>query len=413
MAVGGVWSDVPARHPLFFWCATLVITAAAAARAWTAHRAQSATAANWRALRGQLRLAALGLLFAWLFVLVTTLLVYPLEPVSLVAAFAVAGWTSIGANVFAPDLRFSAVWLNLHIIPTVVWSFIVHPVYGWGLAAVMLVFWVFVHMLNQKSNLHLRGMVEAQVALEQQAEELRAAKRLAEEAARARSDFLAHMSHEIRTPLNGILGIGTLLEDTPLNEEQRELVAVMQSSGRLLNSLVNDILDYSKVRAGKLAVDLRPLPLADLFRLATKPFELEARAKGLRLACHVVPPELNVVADSLRLNQVLTNLVSNALKFTSQGSIEVSARRAAPGWVRVEVKDTGIGIAPDAQGKIFEEFVQAERGTTRRFGGTGLGLAIAARLTELMGGRIGVSSTLGHGSTFFVELPEAISESRT
>jgi signal transduction histidine kinase len=410
MVVAGVWNDVPARHPLAYWLGSAAIALAAMWRWYSAHQARSATSANWKRLRNTVRLSSLVLLLAWLAVLIAALLVYPREPVSLIAAFAVAGWTSIGANVFAPDLKLSATWLNLHIFPTVLWSFVVHDLYGWGLAAVMLVFWLFVHLLNQSSNRHLRGMVEAQIALEIQADELRLAKQQAEEGARARAEFLAHMSHEIRTPLNGIIGIGALLEHTPLDEEQKELVATMQSSGQLLNTIVNDVLDYSKLRAGKMQVELKAVPLQELLARVCRPFAREAAAKSLTLHCEVVPASLEVLADPLRLNQIVTNLLGNAIKFTQAGQIWVRAQESGNGRVRLEVQDTGIGIAAEAQSQIFDEFVQADRGTTRRFGGTGLGLAISARLTQLMGGAIGVQSQLGEGSTFYVELPRATSE---
>ncbi len=246
----------------------------------------------------------------------------------------------------------------------------------------------------------------------QMEEDLRQANAELEKASRAKSEFLATMSHEIRTPLNGVIGLTSLLQSTALSPRQREYVGGIQASGEALLGLINDILDFSKIEAGQLSLERQPFDLGHLIGEVVDQFRGQARAKGLELSAHVDPavPPL-VLGDVGRLRQVLLNLVGNALKFTAQGAVGVQVgvvEESAEGvLLRITVRDTGIGIAPEAQARLFEPFTQADAATTRRYGGTGLGLAIAKRLVERMDGEIGVESALGQGSTFWVQLPLA------
>jgi two-component system sensor histidine kinase/response regulator len=253
-----------------------------------------------------------------------------------------------------------------------------------------------------------KELVDSRYALERTNIELIEATERALESSRAKSAFLATVSHEVRTPLNGIIGVAELLRDTPLESDQSEYVDIIDRSGHALLGIINDILDYSKLEAGKLEAERVELDLLEQLDHVMAVIAPAAAAKQLAF-CAIVAPDVprRILGDAGRINQVLINLTGNAVKFTERGHVLVRLSKTGdeqPPRLRFDVEDTGLGIAPETLTRLFQPFTQADASTTRRFGGTGLGLAISRSLAELLGGSLSATSTPGAGSTFRFEL---------
>ena len=326
-------------------------------------------------------------------------------------------------------VRMSMLWTGLCVLAAVVNDVLtrlvpVTPTYGNtmfdGTLAVLVLLLVVVALVTVQDRLraaHIQALDEQKRTiltlnrdLAQKSEEADQARDRAIAASRAKGDFVATLSHEIRTPLNGVLGMASLLNDHELPAEQRELVRTIRTSGDALLGLLNELLDFSKIEAGALELESAPFDLRDTLQETFDLMGITASAKRLTLSSRVeIGATTRLVGDAGRVRQIVVNLVSNAIKFTEQGSIEIGVATKPLGGddkiaVHLTVKDTGVGIPEDRIAALFEPFKQADSSTTRRFGGTGLGLAICRRLALAMGGDTWVESQLGEGSTFHVTL---------
>ncbi len=241
-------------------------------------------------------------------------------------------------------------------------------------------------------------------------EALREQSRAAEQASRMKSQFLANMSHELRTPLNSVIGFAEIIQDGkagPVSDTQKEYLQDVLSSARHLLQLINDVLDLSKVEAGKVHFQFAPLDLPALLEEARSALRTQAQNKGLRVLGEPGPAPAGAIGDPSRLRQVLYNYLSNAIKFSREGGeIRLGARADGPDHYRLEVRDFGIGIRAEDQGRLFREFQQLDSGTAKRYQGTGLGLALTRKLVDALGGSVGVESEPDKGSLFYARLPK-------
>jgi signal transduction histidine kinase/ActR/RegA family two-component response regulator len=312
----------------------------------------------------------------------------------------------------APWMGLMAAYIVTLLAPSVVSSVGVGGVHGYSFAAVVVVYIGFLLSMGRRIHTEYWGQLTSRELLRVRAEELAAARDAAEAADKAKSQFLTNISHELRTPMNGVIGMTSLVLETPLDREQKEMIEIARTSANSLLALLNELLDLAKIEAGKMEIEKVPVDVRKLVNEVVKIFRAQAKAREIELRATIDPMVPDAVeTDPLRLRQVLVNLIGNAVKFTHSGGITVHVARGAalaePGMLmlRCEVRDTGIGIPFEKQSTIFEAFSQADASTTRKYGGTGLGLAIAARILGLLGGRIWLESEPGKGSTFAFALP--------
>jgi signal transduction histidine kinase/ActR/RegA family two-component response regulator len=391
------------EHPALMAVVAGMITAGTMLRVWVIGVARSAASRSPVFLRWAMKVTvglcagASGVLYC------SVIYLYGFESWPFILTLIWITATAAGAVVaFTPDYSLLVIHLLPTFLPTLMtlWRPGLQP---WAFVVGVTIFLIF----NLLQGYRLHGDYWAKLVDQALLEEAKAS---AEAASRVKSQFLANMSHEIRTPMHGILGMSQLMFNTPLTAEQREYLTSLHGSAVGLLAVLNDILDLSKIEAGKLTLENIVFEVRGLVKEVCRVLAAQAESKGLALRCDVAEDvPLRVYGDPVRLRQVLLNLLGNAVKFTEAGevatAVKIADRAETQVTLRFEVRDTGIGIPADKHATVFEAFSQADGSVTRRFGGTGLGLPISSQLVALMGGRLELESAPGAGSTFYFSCP--------
>ena len=405
LLVVGVFTPYSSEHPLVFNTTIFILLSVGMARVALARhldRLGGQVSGGWlKTFYGGVMISAI----LWGSFSALTLGYYGEQWTGMIVLLMTAGIAAGGLTALAPDIALGRVYLVAMLVPSILVAVIIGGAEGYSVAMTISIFFVFLMYESKHQNSSFWQALEDRASLRAKATELEEAKKLADEGTLAKSNFLAKMSHEIRTPMNAVIGMTELLLDSELDTQRERFVRTIKDSSESLLEIVNDILDLSKIEAGRLELDVVDFDLRDSVHDVLRVLSLRAHTKGLELSCRVRPDVPYALSgDGGRLRQILVNLVGNAIKFTPAGSvivqIELDKNQEDTVLLHFSVADTGIGIPEEQRGRIFEPFAQADSSTTRQYGGTGLGLSISQALVEMMQGRIWCESKPGEGSTF-------------
>ena len=404
LLVIGLFSPYPVDHPEVFYISIVAFLLIGVVRLLLTKAIQThGSTPGWR--RTAFRWGVMVGASAWGAFSAVTLMFYPDQWTGMIVLLMSAGIAAVGHSSLTPDLLLARVYLAVMLLPSIVMAAMLGSPQGYSMGMTIGIFGSFLFIECGRLHQSFWQAIQDRSALHAKAMELEEAKKLADEGTIAKSNFLAKMSHEIRTPMNAVIGMTELLLDSGLDAQRERFVHTIKDSSECLLEIVNDILDLSKIEAGRIELEVIDFDLRDSVHDVLRVLSLRAHTKGLELSCRVrpdVPYELS--GDGGRLRQILVNLVGNAIKFTPQGSVlvQIECKEKHDDYVIIHcaVADTGIGINGDNLNRIFEPFAQADSSTTRQYGGTGLGLSISRALVEMMQGRIWCESRPGEGSTF-------------